>query len=281
LRNAKTIQIFLPDGNPRGVRIAEITSRTVQVCLVPRANLDLALKRDELNAPGIYILFGSSEDEGKPTAYIGETESFSSRVKNPDHQKREWTHAVVALSKTGFLTKTHVKFLESISIEAAGKANRYRLGNNKLPPKPHVRESDEADIWDFFETMQLLVSALGYPIFDEMVKANIEKKELLYCKGKDAKATGEYTEDGFVVLAGSICQRDFVPSTAKGMVVRRQALIDQDVLADDRNVLRFTENHSFPSPSTAAIIVLGRPANGWIEWKYEDGKTLDEVKRQV
>jgi len=28
LKSAKTIQIFLPDGNPRGVRVAEITSRT-------------------------------------------------------------------------------------------------------------------------------------------------------------------------------------------------------------------------------------------------------------
>jgi hypothetical protein len=32
--SGKTIQIFLPDGNPRSVKIAEITSRTVQVLLV-------------------------------------------------------------------------------------------------------------------------------------------------------------------------------------------------------------------------------------------------------
>jgi len=279
LNKAKTIQIFLPDGNPRGIRIAEITSRTVQVCLAPRASLDLALKRDELAAPGLYVLFGSNEDDGKPTAYVGEAESFAKRIKNPDHQKREWTHAVVATSKTGFLTKTHVKYLESISIDEAAKANRYRLENGQGSSKPHVRESDEADIWDFFETMQLLVSALGYPIFDEMVKTNTKKKDLLNCKGKDAKATGEYTEDGFVILADSICQRDFVPSTAKGMVVRRQALIDQGIIADDGNTLRVVENVSFPSPSTAAIMVLGHPANGWIEWKYECGKTLDEVKR--
>ncbi|MBE0582509.1 MAG: DUF4357 domain-containing protein [Desulfofustis sp.] len=27
-------------------------------------------------------------------------------------------------------------------------------------------------------------------------------------------------------------------------------------------------------------VVLGRRSNGWIEWKYKDGKTLDEVKRK-
>jgi len=159
----------------------------VQVCLVPRASLDLALKRDELAAPGLYLLFGSSEDDGKPIAYIGEAENFAKRIKNPDHQKREWTHAMVATSKTGFLTKTHVKYLESISIDGATKGNRYRLENGQGSARPHVRESDEADIWDFFETIQLLVSTLGYPVFDEMVKTNAKKKDLLYCKGKAGK----------------------------------------------------------------------------------------------
>ena len=27
-------------------------------------------------------------------------------------------------------------------------------------------------------------------------------------------------------------------------------------------------------------IMLARSANGWTEWKYPDGKTLDEVKRK-
>jgi len=280
LKNAKTIQIFLPDGNPRGVRIAEITSRTVQVCLAPRASLDLALNRDELAAPGIYMLFGSSEDDGKSTAYIGEAENFAKRIKNPDHQKREWTHAVVATSKTGFLTKTHVKFLESISIDEATKAKRFRLENSTGSARPHVRETDEADIWDFFETMQLLVSALGYPIFDEVAKANPEKSELLYCKGKDAKATGEYTEDGLIVLKGSICNLEEAKSAGGWVANRRKSLLEQGILVVDEDVLRFTEGFVFPSPSAAAAAVLGRRANGWTEWKYEDGKTLDEAKRK-
>ena len=28
-------------------------------------------------------------------------------------------------------------------------------------------------------------------------------------------------------------------------------------------------------------ILMGRPANGWIEWKAASGQTLDAVKRQV
>ncbi|MEO1880072.1 MAG: hypothetical protein ABGX37_00025 [Methylococcales bacterium] len=36
----KTIQTYLPDGNPRSLKIAEITSRTVSAILVPRFKLD-------------------------------------------------------------------------------------------------------------------------------------------------------------------------------------------------------------------------------------------------
>jgi hypothetical protein len=34
-------------------------------------------------------------------------------------------------------------------------------------------------------------------------------------------------------------------------------------------------------PSTAAVVLLRRTANGWLEWKAEDGRTLHEVKRQA
>jgi hypothetical protein len=39
----QTIQIFLPLGDPRGIRIAEITTRIVQLIEVPRPQLDVFL----------------------------------------------------------------------------------------------------------------------------------------------------------------------------------------------------------------------------------------------
>ena len=47
--SGKTIQIYLPDGNPRGLKIAEITSRTVQAILIPRSKLEQAGQRDEFD----------------------------------------------------------------------------------------------------------------------------------------------------------------------------------------------------------------------------------------
>lgn len=41
---AETIQLFLPQGEPRGVRIADITTRIVQAMLVPRTKLQKVFK---------------------------------------------------------------------------------------------------------------------------------------------------------------------------------------------------------------------------------------------
>lgn len=49
----KTIQIYLPDGDPQSLKIAEITSRTVQAILIPRSKLESAFKREELRNVGV------------------------------------------------------------------------------------------------------------------------------------------------------------------------------------------------------------------------------------
>jgi len=43
----------------------------------------------------------------------------------------------------------------------------------------------------------------------------------------------------------------------------------------------FTQDQVFGSPSTAAGVVLGRTANGRIEWKSADGKTLKQLQAMV
>ena len=43
---------------------------------------------------------------------------------------------------------------------------------------------------------------------------------------------------------------------------------------------RFSQDYVFTSPSTAAAVVLGRSANGRIEWKDGQGRTLKELQAQ-
>ncbi len=275
----KTIQIFLPDGNPRGIKIADITSRTVQTLLIPRSSLDEVAKRDEIQNVGIYFLIGATEEGAKPILYIGEAENCLVRLKQHNQKKEFWNLALVAISKTQFFTKSHIKYLEWYCYESAKKADRYTLDNNQNPSKPYIPEPVEADLMDNFDTIKILVSTLGYPLFDSITKPK-QKKDILICKGKDALAQGEYTEDGVVVFAGSTANVGESRSVQAWITEKRNKLIEQGILKLKDNVYFFTSNYIFPSPSAASAVVLGRSANGWIEWKYQDGKTLDEVKRQ-
>ena len=278
LMQGKTIQIFLPDGNARGVRLAEITSRTVLAILVPRAHLDIASERPELSRVGLYFLVGEEEGGGQPLVYVGEAEDVLARLRQHNKGKDFWTFAVVVVSKTQSFTKTHVKYLESYCHEAIGRAGRFRVENTTLPARPFASESMEADLHDNFETMRVLVATLGYPLFDEITSSS--KDDMLVCRGKEAEARGEYTEDGLVVFEGSSANLEEVRSAVGTWVTRiRDPLISAGVLKRDGTVYRFAANHVFASPSAAAVAVLGRNANGWIEWKFADGRTLSEVKR--
>jgi len=274
----KTIQIFLPDGNPRSLKMAGITSLTVQAILIPRAKLDEAAKRQELKNVGVYFLIGSSDEDSKPMLYVGEAEDCLTRLKQQNKQKDFWNTAIVVISKTQYFTKTHIKFLESHCYAEAQKIGRYKLENPNAPTMPFVPESMEADLLDNYDTIKILVATLGYPIFDQIKKP--QKRDILYCKGKAAKAEGEYTEDGLIVFAGSVCNLKETESAGPYVKNWRDQLIRDGILKQEGDVYKFTHDHIFSSPSTAAAVVLARRANGWTEWKYKDGKTLDEVKRQ-
>lgn len=275
--SGKTIQIFLPDGNPRSIKIADITSRTVLAILIPRQKLEEAATRDELTNVGVYLLFGQTDT--KPQVYIGEAENCLARLRQHNKTKDFWTTALVFVSKTHYFTKTHIKFLEWYCWDVAKKANRYLVDNANTPNKPHISESAQADLLDNFETMQILASTLGYPVFDEIIKP--KSAEIIICKGKEAYAEGEYTEEGLVVFKGSSCNAVLTRTAGSWITSLRTDLQTKGILQLQETVLTFTEDYVFASPSAAAAVVLARSANGWTEWKYKNGQTLDEVKRQT
>ncbi len=61
----------------------------------------------------------------------------------------------------------------------------------------------------------------------------------------------------------------------------REELIAKGVAKIEGKHFVFLKNHAFKKPSKAAAAILGATANGWIEWKNSEGKTLDEIERQI
>lgn len=276
---AKTIQIYLPDGNPRGIRIADITTRTVQAVLIPRADIGFAKKRHELQQAGVYFLIAKNEDSTKPILYVGEAENCYDRLSQHNKSKDFWELTIAVTSKTASFTKVHGKYLEWLCLQEATSAGRIELENKSIPSKPFIPEQMEAEIQDSFQVLSVLVAALGYPFF-ERIKPTA-KKNILSIKGKNASGQGAYTEEGMVVFAGSKICREHKKTIGPGMAKRKAALIESGELKEDGQSYVLKNDQIFASPSAAAYLVLGRSANGWTEWKYETGKTLDEVIRNT
>lgn len=281
----KTIQIFLPGGDPRGIRVAEITTRIVQVIEVPRSLLQDFLKMPESVQVALYFLFGEAEDGTEQKVYLGQTGDLRARLVKHNKEKEFWERALVLISRTNSLTQTHALFLEWHCLQAARKAARYADENGNSGTKPHTPAPLEADCLEIFETGHVLLATLGYPLFDPVAKpaaTTSNTDELFYCKAAGSNGRGLYTQEGFVVLKGSVGRRENVPSYIDtGGHRMRMRLIESAVMREHGETVIFEKDHLFRSPSMAAQALLGRTANGWVEWKTSDGKTLDVVKRQA
>ena len=280
MKRPQTIQVFLPSGEPRGIRIAEITTRTVQAIHVPRGRLAEAGGRSEVRSVGVYFLIGEQPDSAKPIAYIGEAEDCYARLKQHNVQKDFWQHAVVLSSLTGKFTKVHVRYLEWYCIRMAEQAGRYALDNGNAGSEPHTTEPMKAELMDAFEVLDVLTSALGFPVVESRPAQEESDVYRLTGRGGAVDARGQMVDDGFAVLAGSKGSATARDSAEKWVVQLQDGLRKDGVAKPDGESVVFVEPYTFKSPSAAASVLIGGNTNGWVAWKAEDGRTLDQIERQ-
>ncbi len=295
---ARTIEIFLPDGEPTGVKVAHIRNRNIEATYIPRAKLSELKTRESLQGVGIYLLVGEAEQYAKPPVYIGEAEVVYTRLLQHNASKDFWNYCITLTSNNRHLTKTHVRFLEWLCHNKAASAHRCTLVNSNLPTKPHVQESTEADLYDNFESIDLLVSTLGLNIFQSLFLAketmtdkpfakltqdlSAEHLKVFSLKGRGAEAEGIYTQEGFLVFAGAKFSKDLSDSLSKTNAPKtREQFIKDGVVERKNGDLILKEAHVFPSPSAAATLIVGNSLNGWITWKLPDGRTLHDIYRKT
>jgi hypothetical protein len=102
--------------------------------------------------------------------------------------------------------------------------------------------------------------------------------KILSIVAKGIEASGMESTDGFLVRAGSSAVRSEVPSCHAYIRELRSALISNGVLKAGLNGYVFAQDYVFASPSTAAGVVQGRSANGRVDWKTKDGRTLRDIQ---
>lgn len=282
MSQSATIRLFLPFGDPKRVRTAEISNWSGKAVAGPRSDIEHLVARDELSQPGIYFLLGIDPQDGKPLAYVGEAESVSQRIRQ--HKTKDfWNSAIAFISKDENLTKAHIRYLEGRLIRLASEIGRFKVMNH-LESGARLPESDRHDMEVYLERMQQLLPVLGTDLLAPIVRgitANASTdSSLLFCSMKGATATGQRVPNGFVVMKGSYAVFEERASALKQgpwVITLRNKLKDEGSLQQQGNLLLFTRDVEFSSPSAAAAVIHGGTAAGPLAWRNSQGVTLKEL----
>jgi hypothetical protein len=274
----RTIQLFLVDGTPAGLRKATIHGWTGLTFVATGTTFVALTARPELDRTGIYILSGpDAEAVGGTRAYIGSANSVRERIKQSAAQRDFW-ETVIAVT-----TSDDVEYLEARLIQMATVANRVTLDNGTSPAEHRRRlpEADQANMEQFLANLKIILPVVGLDLLKPqpravaLVSTPVEQRTVSDVKFEIRHKSGIYAnaveEDGeFIVLEGSRAL------TNQGQVMQSYAALKQNLVStgvlvpaqEDR--LEFAKPYGFSSPSAAAAVVLDR--NSRTEWKVKGSK---------
>ena len=129
-------------------------------------------------------------------------------------------------------------------------------------------------------------------LYDDIIKiwkrpedkaTNDMEKITFVLKGKITSGKGRLlSNEKFEILKGTSIVLEVKsdnPSTFRRNKNLIEDLIRKNLIEKLEDRYIFKENYIATSPSAAAILVLGRSANGWTEWKTYEGKLLSDYRK--
>lgn len=270
--HGKTIDMFLLNKTMDGIVSAEMGNWNGTAIKTPRNGLSLCGKElEEIMGAGVYFLFCEDDESGGESVYIGEAENVYKRLDahvkafNGGKEKFYWHTAVAFLGKD--LNKANIRFMENHLVQLARG-----FGHKVLTKNTHehvvLKKGQKATALEFIENVKILLGVMGHSVLRDV--GHVESSTVyLFCKGKDANAKGFVSANGFVVLKGSSVSTHVTPSLIqhKSYAELRERLERSGIIKD--GVLQ--KDYEFRSPSAAASVVKGSPANGNDVWKTEAG----------
>jgi hypothetical protein len=279
----RTVRLFLAEGLPQGIVIADVGNWSGKALAAPRGRLPDLLRRPEASRTGVYILLGPNPDQiDGLLAYIGEADDIAARMRIHlrSESKDFFDRVVFLVSSDEMLTKGHVRYLESRLIKLTQEAGSVALTNDTHPDFQRLPEADRADMDTFVDNAALVLPILGCDLFRRRQRPQAATQAdrgqpdegtspVFTFATAGASATGQETDEGFVVFAGSTARRAASSTFPAGYAALRDKLVTNGQLVDGPSpeLLTFAADVTFTSPSAAASIVSGRSASGPLEWK--------------
>lgn len=161
-----SVRIYLQDGHTDGVKIIARSKWPGRAMVIPRTSFSAEKGRDELNAPGVYVLIGPADGKGKETIFIGAADPVGSDLEMHDASKKFWTWTIVCAAKDNSLTQGHIKYLAARLIQLAQTAGKADLDNHITPELPVLDDAALTYSEAFLGHMLSLYPVLGLRAFE-------------------------------------------------------------------------------------------------------------------
>jgi hypothetical protein len=209
---AFTLHIYVPDGDPEGIRIISRMNWTGKGVVFPREKWSEARQRNEFDHAGVYILVGDEESDeadptnpsspaNLPTIYIGEGDGIRGRIDEHFAKKDFWSWGIAFVSTNRGLNKAHVQWLEYALVSRAKSIGQCKLNNGNIPQEGALTESEKADTEGFLKEIYPILPLVGLRAF-EQPKAIFEPK---------MKTTGT----GMIPTTASVAEPDTIVVPAR------------------------------------------------------------------
>lgn len=271
----KTMTMQLIDGKPDGIRICRVEGESLVTIIIPRDELPAAKQLPDIPPRGIYYLL--DEDHGNLSrVYAGQTTRGVSRLDAHKAKKDFWNKAVMFLDTSVNIDRDVLDALEATAIEFITSHGSYETDNSDVP-NPSISPYKEESVTRLHESILFRMQALGYDL-DRMDVGPVGAQPLFHTSKNGVSAKGRFNKDNgrFTVYAGSQVNLDRAIVKNIGASKARCELF-----GTTSGMVELEDDLEFPSPSAAAVFVLGGSQNGWTEWKDDDGCTLDGVYRNA
>lgn len=294
----RTLTTILYDANPLQLQKVQGNADCIMMVVSRDYCATPSLKEiPEMQEPCIYVLANEGDK-----VYIGQSRSFSDRVKDHLTKKDWWTKAFVFVSDAGRYDSASVEYLEYLAIKEVQEVNRYDWSENKqLPKNPTLRSYERPKMNEVFQEIKFFLLYVRCYLFlkDEKDEASVSattpssqeeekpyipqspieeyafKDEPFFLTARGCKAQGRaISKKQFLILKGSRIAPHTTPSFSCYAQREKILAFCNKKKGEQGEYYFLNENYLCTSPSTAATICAGHSLNGKIEWKDAKGNPL-------
>lgn len=287
----KKLTVYLANGLPSGIRHVEIANWSGQGIACPRSRLKDLNDWPEAARPGVYFLLEKDSGDTGDRVYIGESEDVQSRLKSHFRSIDFWNEAVLFTSKDDNLTKSHIMYLESRLTEIGIAAGRFDIEAGKMPTEASLPRADRDAMEEFLSNMHIVLGALGHRVLESVNPGSIDEAQMgaqselsshrFTFSVRDLQANGRFTDEGFVLLAGSMVSGTTSESMPGKTLAIRNSWEVEGILEPSGDNYLLTSDQVVSSSSYAAAIVAGTSRSGPQSWVDSNGKSLKHVEQEL